>query len=123
MDLQLSTTQLRDYSLVEVGGEIDLSSGPKLQEHLVRALGQSEGGLIVDLSGVTFCDSTGLAVLLKVRQQAEEARKALRLAGPRRPVSRVLQVTELDRVFSIYSTREEASGEPASDPETAGHQA
>jgi anti-sigma B factor antagonist len=57
--------------------------------------------LIVDLSGVDFCDSTGVNVLLAAHRQAREKGGDLELAAPRPAVRKILQVTGLETVFTV----------------------
>ncbi|MFC9331866.1 STAS domain-containing protein [Kitasatospora sp. NPDC057015] len=59
--------------------------------------------LVVDLAGVTFCDSTGLSTLLQSRIYAERQRTAVHLARPTHIVARVLEITGADQVFPIDS--------------------
>lgn len=87
---------------MSVHGEIDLYTVPRLRGELAAALGG--GGpvrLIVDLSGVDFCDSTGVNALLAAHRQAQEAGGDLELAGPRPGVRKILQVTGLESVFTV----------------------
>ena len=59
--------------------------------------------VIVDMSGVEFCDSTGMNVLLSCLREARERGGELELAAPRPAVMKILQVTGLDSVFTIDS--------------------
>jgi anti-sigma B factor antagonist len=54
------------------------------------------------MSGVGFCDSTGMNVLLAAQRQAREQGGDLQLAGPRPAVRKILQVTGLDSVFTVH---------------------
>src|SRR5688572_29906439 len=74
-------------------GEIDLSTAPAVREAALSALQQSSTLLDIDLSGVTFMDSTGLEVLLATRRRAELLGGQLRLIDPCQAVLRVLEVT------------------------------
>jgi len=57
--------------------------------------------IVVDMSGVEFCDSTGMNVLLSCLRQVRERGGELELAAPRPAVMKILQVTALDSVFTI----------------------
>jgi len=59
--------------------------------------------MIIDLSGVEFCDSTGMNVLLSCLRQVQERGGELELAAPRPAVRKILQVTGLDSVFTIVN--------------------
>jgi anti-sigma B factor antagonist len=57
--------------------------------------------LIVDMSGVDFCDSTGINILLSAHRQARERGGELQLASPGSAIRKVLQVTGLESVFTV----------------------
>ena len=66
---------------------------------------------IVDMSGVVFCDSTGMNVLLSSLRRAKERGGQLELAAPRPGVRKILQVTGLDSVFTVLDESVVASGQ------------
>jgi anti-sigma B factor antagonist len=88
---------------VIASGEIDLYTAPRLHSELaaVIAAAGTAPRIVVDMSGVDFCDSTGMNVLLSSLRQAREAGGELELAAPRPAVKKILQVTGLDAVFTI----------------------
>jgi anti-sigma B factor antagonist len=94
--------------LIEVSGEVDIYTAPKFKEDMLGLIDQGATELIVDLSEVTFVDSTALGVLIGgiKRMHAVDGRMALVVAT--RPVQKVLTITGLDRVFEIHKTREAA---------------
>jgi anti-sigma B factor antagonist len=88
--------------LLTVTGELDLSSAPALREALGRLLDSGEvPDLAIDASGVTFADSSGLAVLLMgaKRWKAEERRLVLRRPSP--ALTRVIDLTGARRAFEV----------------------
>ena len=87
--------------VVAVAGELDMLTGPSLQNHLDKALAARPTRLIVDLSGVSFMGATGLAVLIKAQHAATYQGTTLQLGGVSRAAARVLQVTELTHLFEI----------------------
>jgi len=94
--------------LVELGGEVDLYTAPRFKEQLVALVDEGARAVIVDLSGVTFIDSTALGVLISGVKRLHETDGRLLLAAPSRPVMRILSITGLDKVLSIHGTRDEA---------------
>ena len=95
--------------VVEVAGELDLHSAPQLRAEVGRAIEQ--GGaplLVVDLSGVTFLDSTGVGVLVGALKRAREAGGALHFCGAQPRVRRVFEITGLIGALPLFATREEA---------------
>jgi len=69
MDLRLRTRQVGGAIVVEVGGEVELHSAPQLREELLRVCEAEKPCIVVDLSGVSFIDSTGLGVLINIANQ------------------------------------------------------
>jgi anti-sigma B factor antagonist len=96
-------------SIVVVSGDVDLGTAPDFEDELARAVEQHSGtGLVIDLAGVTFIDSTGLNSLVRAfeRQRLLGSLLALVTDDPR--VAMMLEVTRLDRVLRRYPTRDEA---------------
>jgi anti-sigma B factor antagonist len=101
VELKVTTWSQGDHTVLSVAGEIDLYTAPRLQSELTAALGLSPARLIVDMSGVDFCDSTGINILLAAHRSARERGGELQLAGPGTATRRVLQVTGLESVFTV----------------------
>jgi anti-sigma B factor antagonist len=95
---------------MSVQGEIDLYTVPRLQRELAGVLAGGPVRLIVDLSGVDFCDSTGVNVLLAAHKQARDAGGDVELAAPRPAVRKILQVTGLEAVFTVTDNPAQAVG-------------
>jgi anti-sigma B factor antagonist len=110
-DLLLQTKEAGPWTVIEVSGEVDLYSAPRLKE-LVRDLAASgRGRIAVELQGVEFMDSTGLGVLISGLKRCRETGGTLALVAPTEPVRKVLSITGLDRVFPIHDTTSEAMAE------------
>ncbi|MGW6918986.1 STAS domain-containing protein [Kitasatospora sp. NPDC054939] len=77
-----------------VAGELDHDSAPELRRALTAALHSGPVGLLLDLSGVTFCDSAGLEVLLRIRREAAAAGRTFGLGTVGERVGRLLDLTE-----------------------------
>jgi anti-sigma B factor antagonist len=110
--LEVSLEHVGGKSVLRVVGEVDVSTASKLRDSLGE-IPQGTGIVIVDLSEVTFLDSSGLGVLVagwkRLSTGGEEA--DLRLVVVRPVIQRVLEVTGLVKVFSIFPTLEEAIGD------------
>lgn len=76
-----------------VSGEVDLTVSARLRAAILESLGDGIGTVVVDLDGVTFLDSTGIAAIVAGRNAALARNAALRLANPRARVRRSLEVT------------------------------
>jgi len=104
MDLALATRLAADRIVLEVGGEVDVYTAPKLRERLIEL---SEAGalhVIVDLGKVEFLDSTGLGVLIGARKRLRGAGGSLVLVCSRDPLLKLFHVTALDKVFTIVDS-------------------
>ncbi len=86
---------------VRLAGEIDMDTAPDVREAALDAMRQHASRIQIDLSRVTFMDSTGLEVLLATRRRAELEGGQLHLVDPTHSVLRVLEVTGVDRLFDI----------------------
>jgi anti-anti-sigma factor len=90
----------RALCLVRVHGEIDLSNAHEVSSAIGIAMGQEARGLVVDLSDITYLDSAGVALLLRLAERLRARRRQLHLVVPRgSPVRRVLDFTGLPRVI------------------------
>lgn len=104
-----STFRIDVMSVVRVGGEIDVASAPELAKWLEAV---PEGvDLVVDLSGVTFLDSTGLGVLVGAWNRCNNSGPPCRLAlvVSTAEVERLLEVAGLSEVFECFPTIEAAT--------------
>ena len=91
--------------VIYVAGELDMLTGPPLQDHLAELLITGPDRLIIDLSRISFMGSTGLSVLICTRQKAIAAGTNLQLSGTNgRAVAIPLKVTGLNHLFEILPT-------------------
>ena len=102
VELKVSSRSEGDRVVVALSGEIDLYTAPRLQSRLDSELNVDHPvRLVVDMSGVDFCDSTGMNVLLAAQRLAREHGGNVELSGPRPAVRKILQVTGLESVFTV----------------------
>jgi anti-sigma B factor antagonist len=97
-------------AVVVVHGELDIATTPRLEDVLASTEGGGVEDLIVDLSPTTFCDSSGMAAVLRAHRRAEARGARLVLVCPagNRDVSRVIRLLGLDEVFELRETRDAA---------------
>jgi anti-anti-sigma factor len=93
--------------VVSLGGELDLYNAEKVRTALVTACTDSPERIIVDLAEVDFMDSTALGVLIEARTKLAN-RQAFLLAAPGVETKRALQISGLDRHFTVHNTVSEA---------------
>jgi anti-sigma B factor antagonist len=102
VELKVSSRSQGDRTVLALAGEIDLYTAPRLQSELTRALAAADPAqIVVDMSDVDFCDSTGMNVLLAAHRLASERGGDLVLARPRAAVRKILEVTGLHSVFTV----------------------
>ncbi|MER6948408.1 STAS domain-containing protein [Nonomuraea sp. NPDC005983] len=102
MELKVSTRSHAGHALVAIAGEIDLYTAPHLQAEFTRLLQDGPSRVVIDMSAVDFCDSTGMNVLLSALKRIKEQGGVLDMAAPRPAVRKILQVTGLDSVFTVH---------------------
>jgi anti-sigma B factor antagonist len=106
--------RVSDYALdskthiIEVEGQVDLYTAPEFKQRTLDVIRDGKKRVIVDLSGVGFMDSTGLGVLVGALKRLRKTQGELMLVVTDYDVERLLQITGLDGVFSIYRSRDDA---------------
>jgi len=108
VDLSLSTRTVGDRTVVEVGGEIDVYTAPKLREQLVELVNDGNFHLVVDMEGVDFLDSTGLGVLVGGLKKVRAHDGSLQLVCNQDRLLKIFRITGLAKVFVIHDTAEGA---------------
>ncbi|MGC4745545.1 STAS domain-containing protein [Micromonospora sp. DT201] len=108
MDFTLSTRQGRIGTVVEVAGDLDMSTTPELRDQLRKLVDSDTPVVVVDLTGVGFMDSSGLGVLVVAYKDLRERDGWLALAGVSQPVRTVLSITSVDRVIGVFDTVHDA---------------
>jgi anti-sigma B factor antagonist len=96
--MRITTSTSDGVTVLEVAGEVDLSSADQLRDTAIAALTPYGGTLRIDLAGVTFMDSTGLRALMAIYEYAGDQHRVL-IQNPRRNVQRILEITGLDQIF------------------------
>ena len=93
-------------SIVVLKGDVDLESSPAAREVLLKSV-EGAGKVLVDLSSVTYIDSSGVASLVEALQAAKRNGGRFALVAASDPTRRVLELARLDKVFTIYKTVDE----------------
>lgn len=109
MDIQINITAHQQAQIVTVRGEVDLYSSPKMREAIFKVMKQRHPSVIViDLTDVTYTDSSGIATLVEGLQFARGIQAQFILVGLSPAVLEVFQLVRLQTVFKIYPTVEAA---------------
>jgi anti-sigma B factor antagonist len=111
MNFDIKTEQLSERTyVISLAGEVDLYTAPEFKQQLLEVIAQGATGVIVDFRNTTFIDSTTLGVLVGGVKRLREKEGLLTLVCSDRNITKIFEITGLDRVFQIYATREQALG-------------
>ena len=108
MDLKLGHYSKDGIEVVDVGGEIDIYTAPRLRELLIDLVSKNNYQLIVNMDKVEFLDSTGLGVLVGGLKRVRAHDGWLDLVCTQEPILKIFRITGLTKVFGIYQTVDQA---------------
>jgi anti-anti-sigma factor len=98
--LELSCrTGANGYQIVSVAGELDIATAEQAYSYLSEVIDGRTAPVTVDLSGLTFCDASGLGVLARAARYARQKGRQLALASARPSLLKIMRITGLDRAF------------------------
>ncbi|GGW80633.1 STAS domain-containing protein [Streptomyces galilaeus] len=106
--LAIDHTAIDGIQVVTVRGEIDHAVTEELTEALLVYGSVTPPRTVVDLSGVTFMDSSGINALIAAHQSMSDSQGWLRIVGAQAPVLRILELVGLDQVIGCHPTLEQA---------------
>jgi anti-sigma B factor antagonist len=101
-----STRTVGEITIVDLVGQIDLGSSPALRKTLLNTL-KTTNHMAINLGGVSYIDSSGIATLVEALRAGQDAKKRLVLYGVGGAVLQVLQLTRLTGIFEIVQTEEQ----------------
>ena len=105
--MQIATTPGSDRYAITVSGEVDLASSPELDTAIIAAIESGSSSLVIDLTDVSFMDSSGLGVIVRGLKRCREADKDLDLVITNERVLKVFGITGLDQVIPIHDSIED----------------
>jgi anti-sigma B factor antagonist len=109
MNFSIKTEQLSDgVYVISLTGEVDLYTAPEFKEQLVEIIGNGASTVVVDLTETTFIDSTTLGVLVGGVKRLRPEGGQLVLVCSDRNITKIFEITGLDKVFTIHATLAEA---------------
>ncbi len=97
-----------DLSIVHVKGRLSMSTKNQLRQRVAELVSENRVNLILDFSGVSFMDSSGLTSVLSAMRRVSESNGRICIVCDTRYILRVLRITAIDKLMAIYSTLEEA---------------
>jgi anti-sigma B factor antagonist len=105
--MQIATTPGSDRNVITVAGEVDLASSPELDTAIIAAIESGATSVVIDLTDVSFMDSSGLGVIVRGLKRCREADKDLDLVITNERVLKVFGITGLDQVIPIHDSIED----------------
>ena len=107
MTLSIADHTRGDFHVLALDGDIDVETARILRAHIVERFTEPGAQVVIDLSGVGFMDSSGLGALVSGWQLTRDEGD-FRIAGANNIVQRVLSITGMEDVFSLYPTVDDA---------------
>jgi anti-sigma B factor antagonist len=107
---EISDAVVDQLPIISVAGEIDAATSPALRERLLDQASKDNPTIVIDLTAVSFLDSTALGALVSVRQRCLELGGEVRLVINDPPIIKVFEITGLTEAFPISSTLDQAVG-------------
>ena len=109
MNFDIKTEQLSgDAYVISLTGEVDLYTAPEFKQQLLEVIGQGAKDVIVDFTNTTFIASTTLGVLVAGVKRLRSNDGQLSLVCSDRNITKIFEITGLNRVFTIHPSRDEA---------------
>ncbi|WP_328905195.1 STAS domain-containing protein [Streptomyces sp. NBC_00234] len=108
MTLKVDETEQGEWTVLRIRGELDLVSSPVVRQSVHEAVAEGQHDVVLDLTGVFFCDSSGVGVLIASRRLMKSCGGRLRLVLPARGaedgshVNKVLGALGVRRLFEVY---------------------
>jgi anti-sigma B factor antagonist len=96
------------HHVIAARGEIDLFTAPDLKQVITDAIDGGSHRMVIDLSEVSFLDSTALGVLIGAVKKLRSRDGALAIVNTEASIAKTFQITGLDQIFTILPSREKA---------------
>jgi anti-sigma B factor antagonist len=109
MELGIDVRDQDSHAVVDVKGEIDVYTAPKLREKLIELVSEGSYNVVVNLEGVDFLDSTGLGVLVGALKRVKAHDGTLSLVCTQDKILKIFKITGLTKVFPIHDSVDEAT--------------
>jgi anti-sigma B factor antagonist len=110
MELGIDVRKEDSHSIVDVKGEVDVYTAPKLREKLIELVSEGSYDVVVNLEGVDFLDSTGLGVLVGALKRVKAHEGSLSLVCTQDKILKIFKITGLTKVFPIHDSVAAATG-------------
>lgn len=109
MDLTVTPRVIGDnIKALDLKGEVDVYTAPVLRQEIVNLVDSGVKHVIINLTRVEYLDSTGLGILIGGIKRLKEQGGSLRLVGPSARITRIFEITGLNKIFDVYATEQDA---------------
>ncbi len=108
MDIKVNVRESGDAYVVELGGEIDVYTSPKVKDAITELIDQGHYNLVINLEKVRYIDSTGLGVLIGGLKRVREHGGTVSLVCTNPQIRKIFDITGLVKIFGIYDDETEA---------------
>lgn len=108
--ISVNVTKQDRAAILKIEGEVDLYSSPKVRKSLLQLIKEKMPVVVVNLEAVNYLDSSGVATLIEGLQEIGKYSGSLRLCSPTQTVKHVFELSNLDKIFEIYESVDEALG-------------
>jgi anti-sigma B factor antagonist len=98
----------QDIPVLDVIGEIDIYTTPQFKEAVSAAIDENKPAIVINMTQVTYMDSSGFGTLLSATKRLRPLDGALYLSGCNEAIQRMLQITRLNTIFGVYDTEADA---------------
>ncbi len=106
--MRIEIIDYQGIKVVALSGEIDMYTSPTLREELMGLINKRVTPLLVDLKGVSYIDSSGLATLVEMSQRLKKISGRIRLSNMEQKVKNIFEITKLHKIFDIFDLQEQA---------------
>jgi anti-sigma B factor antagonist len=97
---------------LDLEGEVDVYTAPLLRQEIMEQVDNGVKHMLVNLEKVEYLDSTGLGILIGGVKRLKEGGGSLKLVGPTARITRIFEITGLNKIFDVYTTEAEALSSP-----------
>lgn len=107
--MKIELSEIQGLKVIILSGEIDMYSSPALREEMMRLIHKKVTPLLVDLKGVTYIDSSGIATFVEGLKHMMSYGGRLKLIGLLEGVREIFSFSKLEKIFEIYQSIEDAT--------------
>ena len=106
--IETSLRHRENVPILDVAGEIDIYTTPQFKEAVSAAIEEGQAAIIINMTNVTYMDSSGFGTLLSATKRLRPVNGGLYLSGCNDAITRMLQITRLNTIFGVYGTEDDA---------------